>query len=165
MTIFKVKPHFECQCKITPSIVFIFKSRSIASTFTLRTLSVNLSFAAWHKILVLVRYSRLVYTPTIFFFVKYQIHLFPFPSNKTEALLPKILPQSLTNPLKMSAPAHKFKVADIGLAAFGRREIELAENEMPGLVETRKKYADEQPLKGARIAGCLHMSAFSPASC
>ena len=60
----------------------------------------------------------------------------------------------------MSAPAHKFKVADIGLAAFGRREIELAENEMPGLMETRNKYAQEQPLKGARIAGCLHMSMF-----
>ena len=58
----------------------------------------------------------------------------------------------------MSAPAQKYKVADIGLAAFGRREIELAEIEMPGLMETRKKYASEQPLKGARIAGCLHMS-------
>jgi adenosylhomocysteinase len=58
----------------------------------------------------------------------------------------------------MSAPAHKFKVADISLAAFGRREIELAENEMPGLMETRRKYAEDQPLKGARIAGCLHMS-------
>lgn len=58
----------------------------------------------------------------------------------------------------MSAPAQKFKVADIGLAAFGRREIELAEEEMPGLMATRKKYAEEQPLKGARIAGCLHMS-------
>jgi len=58
----------------------------------------------------------------------------------------------------MSSPAGKFKVADINLAAFGRREIELAEQEMPGLVETRKKYADEQPLAGARIAGCLHMT-------
>lgn len=58
----------------------------------------------------------------------------------------------------MSAPAHKFKVADISLAAFGRREIELAENEMPGLMATRAKYAEEQPLKGARIAGCLHMT-------
>ncbi|KAF2452376.1 Adenosylhomocysteinase [Lineolata rhizophorae] len=58
----------------------------------------------------------------------------------------------------MSAPAHKFKVADISLAAFGRREIELAENEMPGLMATREKYAQEQPLKGARIAGCLHMT-------
>ena len=44
------------------------------------------------------------------------------------------------------------------LAAFGRREIELAENEMPGLIATRKKYASDQPLKGARIAGCLHMT-------
>jgi adenosylhomocysteinase len=58
----------------------------------------------------------------------------------------------------MAAPASKFKVADISLAAFGRREIELAENEMPGLMATRAKYAKEQPLKGARIAGCLHMS-------
>ncbi|KAK4940945.1 S-adenosyl-L-homocysteine hydrolase [Elasticomyces elasticus] len=58
----------------------------------------------------------------------------------------------------MSAPANKFKVADISLAAFGRREIELAENEMPGLTATRQKYAEEQPLKGARIAGCLHMT-------
>ncbi|KAF2089065.1 adenosylhomocysteinase A [Saccharata proteae CBS 121410] len=58
----------------------------------------------------------------------------------------------------MSAPANKFKVADISLAAFGRREIELAENEMPGLMATREKYAAEQPLKGARIAGCLHMT-------
>lgn len=51
-----------------------------------------------------------------------------------------------------------YKVADISLAAFGRKEIELAENEMPGLMETRKKYAEAQPLKGARIAGCLHMT-------
>lgn len=56
------------------------------------------------------------------------------------------------------APANKFKVADINLAAFGRKEIELAEHEMPGLTATREKYAKEQPLKGARIAGCLHMS-------
>ncbi|KAF2222889.1 Adenosylhomocysteinase [Elsinoe ampelina] len=58
----------------------------------------------------------------------------------------------------MSAPANKFKVADISLAAFGRREIELAEHEMPGLIATREKYAAEQPLAGARIAGCLHMT-------
>ncbi|KAK0386173.1 hypothetical protein NLU13_6010 [Sarocladium strictum] len=58
----------------------------------------------------------------------------------------------------MSAPAHKFKVADLSLAAFGRKEIELAENEMPGLMQTREKYAADQPLKGARIAGCLHMT-------
>ena len=56
------------------------------------------------------------------------------------------------------APATSYKVADISLAAFGRREIELAENEMPGLIQTREKYASDQPLKGARIAGCLHMT-------
>ena len=50
----------------------------------------------------------------------------------------------------------------MSLAAFGRREIELAEREMPGLMATREKYASEQPLKGARIAGCLHMSRFHP---
>ncbi|KAJ2902678.1 Adenosylhomocysteinase [Zalerion maritima] len=58
----------------------------------------------------------------------------------------------------MSAPANKFKVADLSLAAFGRKEIELAENEMPGLMLTRAKYAEDQPLAGARIAGCLHMT-------
>jgi len=58
----------------------------------------------------------------------------------------------------MGEPAKTYKVADINLAAFGRREIELAEHEMPGLVATREKYAQEQPLAGARIAGCLHMS-------
>ncbi|KAL2221269.1 adenosylhomocysteinase [Thermoascus aurantiacus ATCC 26904] len=58
----------------------------------------------------------------------------------------------------MSAPATKYKVADISLAAFGRREIELAEIEMPGLMAIRRKYAQDQPLKGARIAGCLHMT-------
>lgn len=51
----------------------------------------------------------------------------------------------------------QYKVADISLAAFGRKEIELAEREMPGLMYLREKYAKEQPLKGARIAGCLHM--------
>ena len=58
----------------------------------------------------------------------------------------------------MSAPAAKFKVADLSLAAFGRKEIELAENEMPGLMAIREKYAADQPLAGARIAGCLHMT-------
>ncbi|ORX34453.1 putative adenosylhomocysteinase [Kockovaella imperatae] len=52
----------------------------------------------------------------------------------------------------------QYKVADISLAAFGRKEIELAEHEMPGLMNLREKYAKEQPLKGARIAGCLHMT-------
>jgi adenosylhomocysteinase len=51
-----------------------------------------------------------------------------------------------------------YKVKDIGLAEFGRKEIRLAEAEMPGLMALREEYADEQPLKGARIAGCLHMT-------
>lgn len=51
-----------------------------------------------------------------------------------------------------------YKVADISLAAWGRKEIELAENEMPGLMYLRQKHASALPLKGARIAGCLHMT-------
>ncbi|NRB60625.1 MAG: adenosylhomocysteinase [Winogradskyella sp.] len=50
------------------------------------------------------------------------------------------------------------KVKDMSLAAWGRKEIELAEAEMPGLMSLREEYKDEQPLKGARIAGCLHMT-------
>ncbi|KAJ3877427.1 Adenosylhomocysteinase [Lentinula edodes] len=51
-----------------------------------------------------------------------------------------------------------FKVADVSLAAFGRKEIEISENEMPGLMYMRAKYGPSQPLKGTRIAGCLHMT-------
>ncbi|HEX7447617.1 MAG TPA: adenosylhomocysteinase [Pirellulales bacterium] len=51
-----------------------------------------------------------------------------------------------------------FKVADMKLADWGRKEIMLAENEMPGLMALREKYGPTQPLKGARIAGCLHMT-------
>ncbi|MBU2939004.1 adenosylhomocysteinase [Lacinutrix sp. C3R15] len=50
------------------------------------------------------------------------------------------------------------KVKDMSLAAWGRKEINLAEAEMPGLMSLREEYKDEQPLKGARIAGCLHMT-------
>src|SRR5579875_1154248 len=50
------------------------------------------------------------------------------------------------------------RVADIGLADFGRREINLAEVEMPGLMSLRKEYAGEKPLAGARITGSLHMT-------
>ena len=52
----------------------------------------------------------------------------------------------------------QYKVKDISLAEWGRLEIELAEAEMPGLMALREEYKDEQPLKGARIAGCLHMT-------
>jgi adenosylhomocysteinase len=51
-----------------------------------------------------------------------------------------------------------YKVADISLAPFGRKEIDLAEHEMPGLMSTRREFADAQPLKGARIMGSLHMT-------
>ena len=51
-----------------------------------------------------------------------------------------------------------YKVKDIGLAEFGRKEIELAENEMPGLMALRAKYGESKPLTGARIAGCVHMT-------
>jgi adenosylhomocysteinase len=62
----------------------------------------------------------------------------------------------------MSQTAEKLQndyyIADIGLASWGRKEIAIAETEMPGLMTLRKKYAAEQPLKGARIAGSLHMT-------
>src|SRR5215213_86010 len=51
-----------------------------------------------------------------------------------------------------------YVVADIGLAEWGRREIAIAETEMPGLMAIRQEYGPRQPLKGARIAGCLHMT-------
>src|SRR4030095_4863728 len=51
-----------------------------------------------------------------------------------------------------------YKVKDISLAAWGRKEIKLAEAEMPGLMALRQEYGTSQPLKGARIAGCLHMT-------
>ncbi len=54
--------------------------------------------------------------------------------------------------------SNDYKVADIGLADFGRREISLAENEMPALMTLREKYKGEQPLKGAKIMGCIHMT-------
>jgi adenosylhomocysteinase len=54
--------------------------------------------------------------------------------------------------------ATDFKVADLSLAAFGRKEIQLAEHEMPGLMQTRDEFAASQPLKGARITGSLHMT-------
>ena len=52
----------------------------------------------------------------------------------------------------------KYKVKDLSLAEWGRREIDLAEAEMPGLMALRKEYGELKPLKGARIAGCLHMT-------
>jgi len=62
---------------------------------------------------------------------------------------------TVTKSIDFSLP---YKVADISLAAWGRKEIRLAEAEMPGLMSIRKEYGPSQPLKGARVAGCLHMT-------
>ncbi|MDG2267625.1 MAG: adenosylhomocysteinase, partial [Alphaproteobacteria bacterium] len=51
-----------------------------------------------------------------------------------------------------------YKIADISSAAWGRKEIEIAETEMPGLMALRDEYANKHPLKGAKIVGCLHMT-------
>jgi len=58
----------------------------------------------------------------------------------------------------MSAENLPFKVADLSLAEFGRKEIRLAEHEMPGLMAVREEYGRSQPLRGARITGSLHMT-------
>ena len=58
----------------------------------------------------------------------------------------------------MTPAAPDFKVADLSLAAFGRKEIQLAEHEMPGLMAMRREYGADQPLRGARITGSLHMT-------
>src|ERR1700756_2121804 len=64
-------------------------------------------------------------------------------------------PGATRKSIKESAP---YEVADIALADWGRKEIAIAEHEMPGLMALRKKYAASQPLEGARIAGSLHMT-------
>src|SRR5688500_17053179 len=56
------------------------------------------------------------------------------------------------------ATTEDFRIADISLAEYGRKEISLAEHEMPGLMRTREEFAAEQPLKGARVTGSLHMT-------
>jgi adenosylhomocysteinase len=61
-------------------------------------------------------------------------------------------------PATLNTPATDYKVADIKLADWGRKEIEIAEQEMPGLISIREKYAPEKPLKGVRITGSLHMT-------
>src|SRR5271168_2251319 len=57
-----------------------------------------------------------------------------------------------------AAKAHDYKVADISLADFGRKEIDIAEQEMPGLMSIRNKYAAGKPLAGVRVTGSLHMT-------
>jgi len=63
-----------------------------------------------------------------------------------------------TKPKTAAAPAVDYVVKDLGLADWGRKEIAMAETEMPGLMATREEYGPEQPLRGARIAGSLHMT-------
>ncbi|HLG10184.1 MAG TPA: adenosylhomocysteinase [Dehalococcoidia bacterium] len=60
--------------------------------------------------------------------------------------------------MQMTSASQDYRVADMGLAAFGRKEIAIAESEMPALMAIREEYAKTQPLKGARIAGSLHMT-------
>ncbi len=76
-------------------------------------------------------------------------------SSKTNSKT-KIAPKSPAP--KGKAKPLAYKVADMNLAEWGRKEIQMAEKEMPGLMSLRAKYAKSQPLKGARIAGCLHMT-------
>src|SRR3954467_9062662 len=60
--------------------------------------------------------------------------------------------------VKSATPAHDYIVKDISLADWGRKEVSIAETEMPGLMAVREEYGPKQPLKGARIAGSLHMT-------
>src|SRR5438132_10177108 len=68
------------------------------------------------------------------------------------------LEPKLKSPLKSAADREPFKVKDLELADYGRKEIRLAEHEMPGLMALRKEYAGKNPLKGAKIMGSLHMT-------
>uniref|UniRef100_UPI0026180D20 adenosylhomocysteinase n=1 Tax=Dokdonella sp. TaxID=2291710 RepID=UPI0026180D20 len=62
------------------------------------------------------------------------------------------------NAVVKNTPAHDYKIADLSLADWGRKEIDIAEHEMPGLMSIRKKYAAAKPLKGVRVTGSLHMT-------
>src|SRR5579862_8604473 len=76
------------------------------------------------------------------------------PRGKTLKAQPKAAPVKNGN----GQPASDFKVRDLGLADWGRKEIEVAQEEMPGLMAVRKKYATSKPLQGVRITGSLHMT-------
>src|SRR5947209_17650919 len=65
---------------------------------------------------------------------------------------------SVVEEVSLMAKSTDYVVKDIGLADWGRKEIAMAETEMPGLMATREEYGPEQPLRGARIAGSLHMT-------
>src|SRR5450755_1712629 len=72
----------------------------------------------------------------------------------------RIIPQNCLkeNPVAQVETRLPYKVADMSLAEWGRKEIMLAENEMPGLMSVREEYAKSQPLKGLKIVGSLHMT-------
>ena len=65
---------------------------------------------------------------------------------------------NLTMEVETMNKTNNYKVADISLAEFGRKEIQMAEVEMPGLMALRKQFSSTKPLSGARIAGCIHMT-------
>jgi adenosylhomocysteinase len=67
-------------------------------------------------------------------------------------------PEKTMNAASREAVTHDYKIADISLADFGRKELDIAEHEMPGLMSIRKKYAATLPLKGVRVTGSLHMT-------
>merc|ERR1712176_729914 len=84
----------------------------------------------------------------------------PFTSEqaKQKELVGLLCISETTRKPHIMSPKVPYKVADISLADWGRKELTLAENEMPGLMFLRQKYGASKPLKGARIAGCLHMT-------
>src|ERR1700728_4318910 len=67
-------------------------------------------------------------------------------------------PKATKSAPKSANGTHDYVVKDIGLAEWGRKELAIAETEMPGLMATREEYGPQQPLRGARIAGSLHMT-------
>src|SRR5215203_415410 len=81
----------------------------------------------------------------------------PSPSTPTEAAKGSLMSTN-TDARPTTVAEGDYKVADLSLAGFGRKEIQLAEHEMPGLMALRAEYADSQPLAGARITGSLHMT-------
>src|SRR5580693_3034185 len=83
----------------------------------------------------------------------------PPPQGMTMTTSPKVAKSAVkTAPAKAKSTAHDYVVKDIGLAEWGRKELAIAETEMPGLMATRDEFGPEQPLRGARIAGSLHMT-------
>src|SRR5437867_8066284 len=73
----------------------------------------------------------------------------------TFASLKRNIMSTVAQKIDLSLP---YKVKDISLAEWGRKEIKLAEAEMPGLMALREEYGASKPMKGARVAGCLHMT-------